>query len=35
MIKKYIEIVAAVLSNGGESLAVQRGPSKLDYVSHK
>lgn len=35
MSKKHIEVVAAVLRNGGEFLAMQRGPSKLDYVSHK
>lgn len=35
MSKKHIEVVAAVLRNKGEFLAVQRGPSKLDYVSHK
>jgi 8-oxo-dGTP diphosphatase len=35
MSKKYIEVVAAVLRNKGDFLAVQRAPSKLDYVSEK
>ncbi|KJY90547.1 DNA mismatch repair protein MutT [Vibrio neptunius] len=35
MIKKHIEVVAAVLRNKGEFLVVQRGPSELDYVSKK
>ncbi|MGS0724548.1 (deoxy)nucleoside triphosphate pyrophosphohydrolase [Shewanella sp. 0m-11] len=35
MSKKHIEVVAAVLTNGGHFLAVQRGPSKLDYISQK
>lgn len=35
MSKKRIEVVAAVLKNEGEFLAVQRAPSKLDYVSEK
>ena len=35
MRKKYIEVVAAVLKNEGEFLAVQRGISKLDYISQK
>ncbi|MFM2589500.1 (deoxy)nucleoside triphosphate pyrophosphohydrolase [Vibrio sp. TBV020] len=35
MSKKHIEVVAAVLKNEGEFLAVQRAPSKLDYVSEK
>ncbi|HHC6637485.1 TPA: NUDIX domain-containing protein [Vibrio parahaemolyticus] len=35
MIKKHIEVVAAVLRNKGDFLAVQRAPSKLDYVSEK
>jgi 8-oxo-dGTP diphosphatase len=35
MSKKHIEVVAAVLKNEGEFLAVQRAPSKLDYVSKK
>lgn len=33
--KKRIEVVAAVLKNEGDFLAVQRAPSKLDYVSEK
>ncbi|EIV1852773.1 (deoxy)nucleoside triphosphate pyrophosphohydrolase [Vibrio vulnificus] len=35
MSKKRIEVVAAVLKNEDEFLAVQRAPSKLDYVSEK
>ncbi|HIF9309975.1 TPA: (deoxy)nucleoside triphosphate pyrophosphohydrolase [Photobacterium damselae] len=35
MNKKQIEVVAAVLINGGQFLAVQRGKSKLSYVSKK
>ncbi|MGB6293874.1 MAG: (deoxy)nucleoside triphosphate pyrophosphohydrolase [Vibrio anguillarum] len=35
MSKKHIEVVAAVLKNEGEFLAVQRAPSKLHYVSEK
>ena len=35
MIKKHIEVVAAVLRNKGDFLAVQRAPSKLNYVSEK
>ncbi|ELB1498068.1 (deoxy)nucleoside triphosphate pyrophosphohydrolase [Vibrio alginolyticus] len=35
MSKKRIEVVAAVLKNEGEFLALQRAPSKLDYVSEK
>ncbi|CAK2074662.1 8-oxo-dGTP diphosphatase [Vibrio crassostreae] len=35
MCKKHIEVVAAVLMNGGQFLAVQRGPSQLDYISQK
>lgn len=35
MSKKHIEVVAAVLRNEGDFLAVQRAPSKLDYVSEK
>ncbi|WP_333003048.1 (deoxy)nucleoside triphosphate pyrophosphohydrolase [Vibrio coralliilyticus] len=35
MSKKRIEVVAAVLKNEGDFLAVQRAPSKLDYVSEK
>lgn len=35
MSKKHIEVVAAVLRNKGDFLAVQRAPSKLDYVSEK
>ncbi|HIF9065998.1 TPA: (deoxy)nucleoside triphosphate pyrophosphohydrolase [Photobacterium damselae] len=35
MNKKQIEVVAAVLMNGGQFLAVQRGESKLSYVSKK
>lgn len=35
MSKKRIEVVAAVLKNESEFLAVQRAPSKLDYVSEK
>ena len=35
MIKKHIEVVAAVLRNKGDFLAVQRAPSTLNYVSEK
>ncbi|HIF9181070.1 TPA: (deoxy)nucleoside triphosphate pyrophosphohydrolase [Photobacterium damselae] len=35
MNKKQIEVVAAVLMNCGQFLAVQRGESKLSYVSKK
>ena len=35
MSKRHIEVVAAVLKNKGEFLAVQRGVSTLDYVSQK
>ncbi|EIE9609375.1 (deoxy)nucleoside triphosphate pyrophosphohydrolase [Vibrio diabolicus] len=35
MSKKHIEVVAAVLKIESEFLAVQRAPSKLDYVSEK
>ncbi|MBS0925913.1 (deoxy)nucleoside triphosphate pyrophosphohydrolase [Providencia sp. JGM181] len=35
MIRKHIEVVAAVLKNEDKFLAVQRGFSKLDYISHK
>ncbi|WP_274026672.1 (deoxy)nucleoside triphosphate pyrophosphohydrolase [Vibrio parahaemolyticus] len=35
MSKKHIEVVAAVLRNKADVLAVQRAPSKLDYVSEK
>lgn len=35
MSKKRIEVVAAVLKNECDFLAVQRAPSKLDYVSEK
>ncbi|HIF9081752.1 TPA: (deoxy)nucleoside triphosphate pyrophosphohydrolase [Photobacterium damselae] len=35
MNKKQIEVVAAVLMNGGQFLAVQRGESQLSYVSKK
>ena len=35
MSKKQIEVVAAILTNGGEFLAVQRGTSSLDYISQK
>ncbi|HIF9541030.1 TPA: (deoxy)nucleoside triphosphate pyrophosphohydrolase [Photobacterium damselae] len=35
MNKKQIEVVAAMLINGGQFLAVQRGESKLSYVSKK
>lgn len=33
--KKQIEVVAAIIQRDGKYLAVQRGPSKLDYISHK
>ncbi len=33
--KKQIEVVAAVIVNENEILCVQRGPNKLDYISHK
>lgn len=35
MNKKHIDVVAAVLKNGNEFLAVQRSFSKLDYISYK
>lgn len=35
MIRKHIKVVAAVLKNENTFLAVQRGFSKLDYISHK
>ncbi|MFN1549362.1 (deoxy)nucleoside triphosphate pyrophosphohydrolase [Vibrio natriegens] len=35
MSKKHIEVVAAVLRNKADVLAVQRAQSKLDYVSEK
>lgn len=35
MTRKHIEVVAAVLKNEDKFLAVQRGFSKLDYISHK
>jgi 8-oxo-dGTP diphosphatase len=33
--KKQIEVVAAIIEHNGETLCVQRGESKLDYISHK
>ncbi|HIF9502652.1 TPA: (deoxy)nucleoside triphosphate pyrophosphohydrolase [Photobacterium damselae] len=33
--KKHIEVVAAILMFEECYLAVQRGPAKLDYISHK
>lgn len=33
--KKNIEVVAAIIQRNGKYLAVQRGPAKLDYISHK
>lgn len=33
--KKHIEVVAAIIQRSGKYLAVQRGPAKLDYISHK
>lgn len=33
--KKHIEVVAAILTFQGRCLAVQRGPAKFDYISHK
>ncbi len=33
--KKQIEVVAAVIVNENDILCVQRGPNKLDYISHK
>ncbi|MGR5069297.1 (deoxy)nucleoside triphosphate pyrophosphohydrolase [Vibrio alfacsensis] len=33
--KKHIEVVAAILMFEERYLAVQRGPAKLDYISHK
>ena len=33
--KKIIEVVAAVILNEGEILCVQRGESKLNYISEK
>lgn len=35
MIRKHIEVVAAALKNENKFLAMQRGFSKLDYISHK
>jgi len=32
---KHITIVAAVIEKQGKILSVQRGPSALDYISHK
>lgn len=33
--KKHIQVVAAILTFEDRYLAVQRGPAKLDYISHK
>ena len=33
--KKTVEVVAAVICNGDEILCVQRGESKLNYISKK
>ena len=33
--KKTVEVVAAVIWNGDEILCVQRGESKLNYISKK
>lgn len=33
--KKHIEVVAAILTFEERYCAVQRGPAKLDYISHK
>lgn len=35
MAVKTIEVVAAVIEAGGETLCVQRGESRLDYISKK
>ena len=35
MAVKSIEVVAAVIEAGGETLCVQRGENKLDYISKK
>lgn len=35
MTRKHIEVVAAALKNKDQFLAVQKGFSKLDYISHK
>ena len=32
---KHITVVAAVIEKKGKFLCVQRGPSALDYISHK
>ena len=32
---KRIEVVAAVIQHGGQTLCVQRGPAKFDYIHHK
>ena len=32
---KRIEVVAAIVQYGGNTLCVQRGPSKLDYIHEK
>ena len=32
---KKIEVVAAIIQNQDKILCAQRGPAKLDYVSHK
>lgn len=32
---KSIEVVAAIIQNQGQTLCVQRGPAKFDYISYK
>ena len=32
---KKIEVVAAIIQEGGKTLCVQRGPAKFDYIDHK
>ena len=32
---KEIKVVAAIIKNGHKILCAQRGPAKLDYISHK
>ena len=33
--KKKVEVVAAIICHENKILCVQRGPNKLDYISHK
>ena len=32
---KSIEVVAAIIQNEGQTLCVQRGPAKFEYIQHK